>query len=118
MKNKLLPLAIGVAIIGCALAVYANMNSSGFKTDLEQERSKRFLAEEKLQKAQQQVALLQVDLGDAKSKMASIEKILTDGKTMESDLKAELDAIKKEREQVQSTVTIPLENMGTSETVE
>jgi peptidoglycan hydrolase CwlO-like protein len=100
MKNNVLPIAVGIALIGCVLAVYANLNSSKLNTTLDNERSKRIAAEEQLSKAQQQIGSLQKDLGDAKSKMASIEKILNDGK----ELAVELEAIKMEREMLKQQV--------------
>ena len=98
MKNTTLPLAIGIAVLGCILAVYANMNSGDLKKVLDEERSKRFAAEQQLLKAQQQVVTLEVKLGDVTSKMSSIEKILTDGKQVEKNLLEELDVARKERE--------------------
>lgn len=98
MRNATLPLAVGVAILGCVLAIYANMNSVDLKNVVDGERSKRFAAEKQLLKVQQKAKVLEAELGDAKSKMASIEKILTDGKVAEQELLSELDTIKKERE--------------------
>lgn len=100
MKNNVLPIAVGIALLGCVLAVYANLNSSKLNTTLDSERSKRIAAEEQLSKAQQQIGLLEKDLGDAKSKMTSIEKILNDGK----ELAAELEVIKQEREMLKQQV--------------
>jgi septal ring factor EnvC (AmiA/AmiB activator) len=98
MKNAMLPVAIGVAVLGLVLAVYANTNSGGLKAVLDQERSKRFAAEQQLLKAQQKVDSLEVELGEVTSKMSSIEKILTDGRQTEKVLLQELEAVKKERE--------------------
>lgn len=98
MKNAMLPIALGVAVLGCVLAVYANMNSGNLKNVLDAERSKRFAAEQQVIKVQRTVSVLETQLGDAKSKMSSINKILSDGKQVEEEIMAELETIKKERE--------------------
>lgn len=98
MKSKTLPLAMVIAVIGCGLAIYANMNSADFKNMLDQERSKRFAAEQQLLKAQQKISVLQAELGSAKSKMSSIEKILTDGHAVQEELQSELDRARQEQE--------------------
>lgn len=98
MKNTVLPLAIGVAVLGCVLAIYANMNNGSLKNILDEERSKRFAAEQQVIKIQRKVGSLEMQLGEAKSKMSSINKILSDGRQVEEDIMAELETIKKERE--------------------
>lgn len=113
MKNRTLPIAVGVILLSVALAFYANMTSADLKKAVEQERYQRLNAEKVLLKAQQRVNALEAELGDAKSKMASIEKILTDGQAAKQELKAELEAVKKEREalqgQIKPTETEPVE---------
>ena len=101
MKSRSLPLVIGVVCLGIGLAVYATINSTDLKKAIEKERYQRLAAEQTLLKAQQKIADLEADLGDAKSKMSSIEKILTDGRAAEMKLKAELEVVKKEREALQ-----------------
>lgn len=97
MKNATLPLAVGISVIACALAVYANLRSSELKIVLDQERGKRFAVEQKLLSRQQEVTQLQSQLGEEKSKTAAIQKILTDGKAVEEEMTAKLQALEAER---------------------
>jgi|GEM_PF-6683381 len=97
MKNATLPLAVGISVIACALAVYANLRSSELKIVLDQERGKRFAVEQKLLSRQQEVTQLQSQLGEEKSKTAAIQKILTDGKAVEEEMTAKLEALEAER---------------------
>ncbi len=105
MKNATLPIAVGVAILGCVLAVYANLNSSKLSKDLDEERYKRLTAEQQLQNAQQKIGTAEAELGDAKSKMASIENILTNGKTAEKQLMGQLDELKMQNEALKQQLT-------------
>lgn len=104
MKNAIVPLAIGVAVLAFVLSVYSNMTSSNLKTILDQERAKRFAAEQQLLKEQQNVASLEAELGSLTSKMTSIQKILNDGRQAEQNLLSELEALKKEREEFKMQV--------------
>ncbi len=98
MKNATLPVAVGVAILGCVLAVSANVSSANVNKMLEVERYNRITAEQRLQKAQQQISGLEAELGNAKSKMTSIEQILTDGKMATEQVATEMETIKQERD--------------------
>lgn len=99
-NNFMLPVCVGIAVLGCLLAVYANLNSAKLNKTVDGERYKRITAEQQLQKAQQQIAALQTELGESQSKMKSIEKILNDGQ----EIKAELDAVKKDREMLKQQI--------------
>ena len=65
VKNMTLPVAVFVAIIGCVLAVSANVTTSKMHSDIEQERYKRLAAEEQLQKAMGMISQLKVQLTDS-----------------------------------------------------
>ena len=97
MKKISLPVAVGVAVICFVLAVYASVGSSKVSSTLGEERYKRITVEQQLQKALQEVKSLQEELGDAKSKMTSIEKILSDGR----ELAKELEAAKQAKDALQ-----------------
>jgi len=97
MKNATLPLALGISLIACALAVYANLRSSELKIARDQELAKRFAVEQKLLAGQQEIAQLQSQLGEEKSKTAAIQKILMDGKAVEQEMSARLEALEAER---------------------
>ena len=100
MKNSVLPVAVGVALISCLLAVFANINSSKLGKNLDEERYKRLNAEQELQQFQQKLSAVETELGRAKSKMMNIEQILTDGRVIEEELKNELEAVRQEKEEL------------------
>ena len=91
VKSKALPVAIFVAIVGCVLAVSANVTTSKIQQDLEQERYKRFHAEEQVQN-------MQAELAASQSKIAGIEQILNTGATASEDFKSQLDSLTQERD--------------------
>jgi len=101
MKQISLPVAVGVAILCFVLAIYASVNSANVNSALDKERYKRITVEQQLQKTLRQVKTLEGELGAAKSKMASIEKILSDGR----ELAKELEAAKQEKAALQQQLT-------------
>ena len=98
MKKFTLPVAVGVGILGCVLAVSANVTTNEMRKTLEKERYSRILAEEKLQTASAKINALTKDIADSANKIASIEEILNVGNTANSELKAQLDALVKQNE--------------------
>lgn len=97
MKNMTVPVAVGVAIIGCVLAVSANVTTSKIHKDLDQERYKRIIAEKELQKATNQIKQLERQLGDAESKVSSIRQIIEQGNSEVQNLQTQLEALSKEK---------------------
>ena len=96
-KTMTLPVAVAVAIIGCVLAVSANVTTSKTVEDLKQERYKRMVAEEQLQKAKNDVSALSEQLFDSQAKIESIERILNQGKTETQQLEQDLSAAQADK---------------------
>ena len=96
-KTMTLPVAVAVAIIGCVLAVSANVTTSKTVEDLKQERYKRMVAEEQLQKAKNDVSALSGQLFDSQAKIESIERILNQGKTETQQLEQDLSAAQADK---------------------
>ena len=100
MKNMILPVAVFVAIVGCVLAVSANVSSSGMYDNLKNERYLRIVAEEKLQKAEKIIQALNTELKDSRDKIESIGAILNQGRTVADDLRSQLDKTSVEKAQL------------------
>ena len=98
MKNRVLPWAVGVAILGCVLAVSANVTTSKMYESLNSERHSRMVVEAQLQGAVNKIKTLEIQLADAKKKFDSIEAILNQGRTVTGDLQTKLDAVTKEKD--------------------
>lgn len=98
MKNRVLPWAVGVAILGCVLAVSANVTTSKMYETLNRERHARLVVEAQLQGAVNKIKAFEAQLADSKRKFDSIEAILNDGKNATNDLQAKLDTVTKEKE--------------------
>lgn len=97
-KNMVVPVAVAVAIIGCVLAVSANVTTSKIHKNLDQERYKRFAAEQELLKANSALQEVQGELTESRQKIEGIQKIVSDGNSANSNLKNQLDALNKEKE--------------------
>ncbi|MCR4336245.1 MAG: hypothetical protein NUV91_00345 [Candidatus Omnitrophica bacterium] len=97
MKNMTIPVAVAVAIIGCILAVSANVTTIKVRENLDRERYKRFAAEESLQKTQTQLQRLEAELSLANGKLTSIEDVINEGKSVRSDLQNEVDRLQEEK---------------------
>jgi len=110
-KTLTLPVAVGVAILGCVLAVSANVTTSKTIEDLKEERYKRMLAEEQLQKAKNDVTSLNTRLVETQNKIQGIEKILNQGRTEAQKLEQQLSAIQQEKatlmQQIETMKTAP-----------
>jgi len=100
-----LPVAVFVAIVGCVLAVSANVTTSNIHQDLEKERYKRLSAEEQLQKDQGLIVRLRKDLADSQQKLGAIDQVINQGKSATTTLQSQLEAVNNEKavlmEQVQ-----------------
>ena len=97
VKNMSVPVAVFVAIVGCVLAVSANVTTSKIHQNLEQERQKRLAAEQELQKAQGSVGQLRGQLGEAQQKLKVIDDVINQGKSTTTNLKNQLDALASEK---------------------
>ena len=96
MKNRTLPVAVAVAIIGCVLAVSANVTTNEIHKSLNQERYKRMVAEEQLTQANNELKKMDAALQDSQTKLDSIEKVLNNGKSKTSDLESRLQTLSDE----------------------
>jgi len=98
MKNVSLPIAIVIAVIGCALAVNAFITSSNLRQNVQEERYKRMVAEEHLQNNKNDMAKIKADLTAAQQTLASIQQLVNKGKDTNSELKSELEQLRQERD--------------------
>lgn len=103
-KNFTVPVAVFVAIVGCILAVNANVTTQKVESKLIEERQKRLAAEKALQEAQASVLQLQQQLETARNKIKDIEKVLSEGQTQRSSLQTQMLNLQKEKEQLQQKV--------------
>ncbi len=97
MKNMSFPIAVVIAILGCAMAVNAYITSSSMRQSLEEERYKRMVAEEHLQNTKSDMDKIRADLSSAQQTLSSIQQLVNKGKDKNSELNSELDQVKKER---------------------
>ena len=104
MKGMNLAVAVAVAIIGCVLAVSANVNAIKVQETLKEERYQRIATENKLQMAEKAISTLNADLATAKKKMDGIQQILNQGQASNTDLKAQLEHAAKEKGFLQQQV--------------
>ena len=98
MKNRVLPWAVAVGILGCVLAVSANVTTSNMHESLNRERHARLATEEKLQGAVNEIKKLDAQLAESEKKFQNIQAILNQGRDMTNDLQTKLDAVTKEKE--------------------
>ena len=98
MKNRVLPWAVGVAILGCVLAVSANVTTSKMHESLIRERHARLETEQYLQTAAAKIQSLQSQLAESQQKFDNIQAILNQGKTAANDLQSQLDKALQEKE--------------------
>ena len=104
MKSRALPVAVAVAIIGCVLAVSANVTTSKMQDQLMQERYLRMVAERNLEKAKGQIQGLESDFADAKNKIDNIQGILTQGKSANAQMNSELSSLRQESQTLRQQV--------------
>ena len=104
MKNRVLPWAVGVAILGCVLAVSANVTTSKIHDNLNQERHARMVVEQQLQMAGTKIKALEVQLTESQKKLQGIEAIVMQGRSTTSDLQAQLDAMAQEKSRLEAQI--------------
>ena len=74
-NNRLLPWAVGVAILGCVLAVSANVTTSKIHDNLDKERSVRLTVEQQLQAANDRIRALETRLAESQKKTSSSSQV-------------------------------------------
>jgi peptidoglycan hydrolase CwlO-like protein len=98
VKNRLLPWAVGVAILGCVLAVSANVTTSKIHENLNNERHARLRTEQQLQLAATRIRSLQAQLAESEKKFQNIQDILNQGRSTTHDLQSKLEQVTREKE--------------------
>ena len=98
MKKMTLPVAVAVAIIGCVLAVSANVTASKAQESLNQERFRRMSIEENLQTALSKIKSLQGQLAEKQEKIDSIEGILNQGNSALADKEKQLQSMAQQKQ--------------------
>ncbi len=97
MRHMIVPGAVAVAIVGCVLAVRANVTTGRMHGDLGQERYKRMVAEEQLQKSEDATRRLEMELAKERNKIKGIQGILHIGQVDNKTLKAQVASMDVER---------------------
>ena len=114
MKTRVLPLAVGVAILGCVLAVSANVTTSKIHENLDRERHVRLETEKQLQSAIMRIRTLQSQMAESQKKFENIQAILNQGRTVTNDLQLRLDEVIREKEVLAQKMT-ELQNQATDD---
>ena len=104
MNKMTLPVAVAVAIIGCVLAVSANVTASKAQHDLNQERFRRLSIEEQLQASLSKVKGLQAQLAETQKKIGSIQGILDEGNTARADLEKQLTEMAQQKKALEQQI--------------
>ena len=98
MKTRVLPWAVGVAILGCVLAVSANVTTSKMYDNLSNERHARMDVERQLLVAVGRVRALETRLAISQKKFDNIQAILNQGRSTANDLQTRLEQVTQEKE--------------------
>lgn len=101
-----LPVAVVVAIIGCVLAVSANVTTNEIHKDLEEERYKRIAAEQLIQKSQNRIKQLESTMINSQQKLDAIAKIFDEGRTTTADLETKLQSVTQEKEMLKKQIQL------------
>jgi len=101
MKSMTVPVAVAVAIVGCVLAVSANVTTTQMNRNLDNEAYKRMAAEKELMKAQAEIKKYQTELAAAQAKLQDIKSVLDKG---QAEMKAKLDAERQEKARLMQEV--------------
>jgi len=91
MKVVFIGFTIVLIVLSCGLAIRYNQDAGSARHELDGERYKRMVSEEKLQEAGQKVNVLSEDLKHAKSKIDRMTFVLDNTKAMNMDLRSRLD---------------------------
>lgn len=101
-KNILLPIIVGIALLGCFLAVNANVGV--MKKNLSLERYNRLEAERRLDAAIKNSSQLEQKLSETKRKLDGIQNIVDEGQSTASELKATVDTTAKENSELKAMI--------------
>jgi len=91
MKVVFIGFAVVLIVLSCGLAIRYNQDAGSARHELDGERYKRMVSEEKLQEAGQKVNSLSADLKRAQNKIDTMTFALDNTKAMNSDLRSRLD---------------------------
>ena len=98
LKSKILLVVIVLMVSFLLMALSSHQSIGHIKRDLDQERYKRMVAEENLNKASGKISTLETELSNTKDKIQSVQAILQEGKSETSDLKTQLERVTKAKE--------------------
>ena len=104
MKKMTLPVAVFVAILGCVLAVSANVNTMQIHDKLKMERYHRIQAENQMQNLQQEMAFIKKQAAQSLDDLARIQSILSNYDTEKTTLRQELQQMSQERDKLLNKV--------------
>lgn len=93
-KNILLPVIVGITLLGCFLAVNANFGA--MKQNLNLERYNRLDAERKLDAAMKSSRQLEQQLSESKRKLEGIQNIVSEGQSVATELKSTVESTERE----------------------
>ena len=106
MKKMTLPVAVFVAILGCVLAVSANVTTMRIHGNLKQERFKRIAAEQQLQSAINDIRLMKQQLTESRNALNGIRAILTSDRETSTALQAQLDRMEQEKKNLEGQINM------------
>jgi len=93
VKKMTLPVAVFVAILGCVLAVSANVTTMQMHDHLKKERFRRIQAENKMQKMERDLMAIRQQASQSNDDLAQIQDILSKRDTEKSAMKEQLDQL-------------------------
>lgn len=93
-----LPVAVFVAILGCVLAVSANVTTMQIHDQLKKERLRRFQAENTMQKMAQELKIIKSQANQYNQDLASIQEILGKRDTEKNAMKKQLDSLNEQNQ--------------------
>ncbi len=91
MKIVLIGFTVVLVVLSCGLAIRYNQDAGSARHELDGERYKRMISEEKLQKANQEISTLNADLKRAQNKVENIAVALEGAKEVNANLRSRLD---------------------------
>ncbi len=114
MKNIFLVVVSLVAVAFLVMAVSFYQKASKYTKSYEEERYSRMVAEESLQKNAAKLATLEAQLKTANDKMAKVQSLIEQEKSINVDLKKQYDALSKIRTDLQNKLKITAEQNAAS----
>lgn len=91
MKIVVIGFTVVLIVLSCGLAIRYNQDAGSARHDLDGERYKRMVLEERLQKADQDILSLNSNLERALNKVENITFVFKNTKAMNVDLRSRLD---------------------------